>query len=71
MMSEEAQHLLDALRKSVQVSEDHANELVLLAQVIGNAPAAATLCKMARMKRVKALELHGQIAALRIQRGMI
>lgn len=55
----------------MQTCENQADDLVWLANLVDHAPAAATLYTSARMQRVKALQLQGQIAALRVQSGMI
>lgn len=70
-MFEAAQHLVDTLRKGMRTCEDQADELAFLARIANDAAAAATLNSLARMQRVKALQLQGQIAALRVQYGMI
>ena len=71
MMSEAAQHLVETLQKGVQTCEDQADHLALLAKVADNTAAATALLNLARMQRVRALQLQGQIAALRAQYGMI
>ena len=64
-MSEAAQHLVETLRKGVQTCEGMADELAFMAKVADHATAAAALYNLARMQRVRALQLQGQIAALR------
>ena len=70
-MAEAAQHLVETLRKGMRTHEDQADHLAFLAEVAGDASLAAALHNLARMQRVKALQLMGQIAALMVQHGMI
>lgn len=51
--------------------EEQADDLACMAKAADNAGVARALYVLARMQRVKALQLQGQIAALRVYYGMI
>lgn len=51
----------------MQAYEDHADYLVARAKITDDVSLEAALYTMARMHRVRVLQLRGMIAALRIQ----
>ncbi|MCC0808278.1 hypothetical protein FPV16_19020 [Methylobacterium sp. W2] len=73
-MSPEVLKALEALQEAIDKNSDRAEEFSLLAELAGHTDRpkyAKAFQQLARSHRIKALELQGQAAALRVEHGEI
>ncbi|WP_461223528.1 hypothetical protein [Methylobacterium sp. CM6247] len=73
-MSPAVLRILETLQEAIDENSNRAEEFSLLAELAGRTDRpkyAKAFQQLARAHRVKALELQGQVAALRVEHGEI